>query len=334
MSFSNKLYSLLTARPGVIKYDELSSIIQTLINDACRKNDAPYIPPGLVITRWLSEGFLEVDRAKGGVKLRRPTLYSCGGGKWAYVGARYSPALDYLIANLTICKPSKDQFAVPKLVFTQKNILELDGKRLGELGCDIIGDRQLTASEILAQEAGTLASRSTNRETECDQAMLALRWFKVSHLDYTLTQTEVTLATPGHYILRNHSNSGKPIARYIKLLPNKKAIHFEDWRWLYTSMLSEAPKMSEFFYEPRNRLFCVIRITGPYSRQENWLPSELAVALGAASAEKSITSATIQDIDGLTKSVVVYPNIPRQLALRAHEALGMNKIHPLRYLQY
>ncbi len=334
MNFCDKLYSLLTARGGIIKYDELSFIVQTLINDACRGNKTLYVPPGLIITRWLSEGFLEIDREKGGVKLRRPTLYSCGNGKWTYVGARYSPAIEHLKANLKQAKIGQDQFAAPKLVFDEKFEQSLDAEKMAKLGCDILGHSQLTAAEILTEEAGSLMSRSVGNERNCDQAMTWLKWFKVSTKDFSLIQTEISQASQGHYILRNQGNNGRPITKYIKLLPNKQIISFEDWRWLYVSMLSDVTRMSEFFYEPRNQLFGVIRITGPYTRQENWLPSELAIALGAASAEKSITTATIQDVDGQTKSAVIYPNVSHHLALMIHNALGMNKIHPLRYLQY
>lgn len=334
MNFSDKLHSLLTARGGVIKYAELFSIIETLLNDAYKKNEGAFISSGLIVTRWLSEGFLEVDTGKGGFRLRRPSLYSCGSGQWAYVGARYTPAIDYLKTNLIQLKAVADEYASPKLIFTQKPDQPLNLASITKCGCDVYGNADVTAAQVIAAAAGSLASRTEGQTRACDQAALALRWFKIEPNNFSLSEVEVSKAKPGHYILRNHGSGVRPIWRYIKLLPNQQIIAFEDWRWLYTSMLSEAAKMSEFFYEPRKHLFCVIRITGPYTRQENWIPRELAEALGAASAAKSISTATIQDVDGINKSIVIYPNVSRSLALSMHEALGMNNTHPLRYLQY
>ena len=334
MNFSEKLYSLLTARAGVIKYSEFFSIVETLLNEEYKKKGSAFISSGLIITRWLSEGFLEVDAEKGGFKLKRPSLYSCGRGNWVYVGARHTPAIDYFKATMDSVKSKQDEYDAPKLMFREKQGQELNFAAATRFGCDVYGDAKVTASQILAAGAGSLASRTLTQERECDQVLLGLRWFKISPNDLSMSIAVVSELKPGHYILRNHGNNGRPIWKYVRLLPNNKVILFEDWRWLYVSLLSEAGKMSEFFYEPRKELFCVIRITGPYTRQENWLPRELAEALGAASASKSISTTTVQDVDGLTKAVVTYPNVTRELALQIHEALGMNKTHPLRYLQF
>jgi hypothetical protein len=118
------------------------------------------------------------------------------------------------------------------------------------------------------------------------------------------------------------------------LLPDKRLVEFADWRWLYVSLMVDSGKGAECFYDPKREVFAVCRITGPFSRQENWLPKELAQSLGSASFSKAITTERIQDFDGTWKDIVAYPNISRELALMVYDALGMNRIHPLRFLQY
>jgi len=118
------------------------------------------------------------------------------------------------------------------------------------------------------------------------------------------------------------------------LLPDKRLVEFADWRWLYVSLMVDSGRVAECFYDPKREIFAVCRITGPFGRQENWLPKELAQSLGAASYSKTITTSRVQDFDGKWKDIVAYPNISRELALTVYDALGMNRIHPLRFLQY
>jgi hypothetical protein len=332
MKFCDQLHSILTARGGVIEFGELFSIVETLLNDSYRRNSSSFIYPSLVITRWVSDGFLEADLEAGGFRLRRPSLFSCGAGRWTLVGARFSPVKDYLSANLSVQAATGDEFSTPKVIFRERAGAPLDVPALTSLGCDVFGDTRISAAHLFATQAGSLAARIMS-PSEFTPSYAHLRWFKVSAPEFTVTDVDLSKADAGHYILRSHG-SGRPITKHIKLLPDKRLVEFQDWRWLYVSLMVDSGRVAECFYNPNRSVFAVCRITGPFGRQENWLPKDLAQSLGAASFSKAITTERVQDYDGRWKDIVAYPNISRDLALTAYEALGMNRIHPLRFLQY
>ena len=332
MKFCDKLHAILTARGGVIEFGELFAIVETLLNDSYRRNTSSFIYPSLVITRWVSDGFLEADLEAGGFRLRRPSLFSCGAGSWTLVGAGFSPVKDYLTSNLNVQALAGDEYSTPKIVFKEKASMPLDVSALITLGCDVYGDTRISAAQLFTSQAGSLASRIA-APLEFPQSYANLRWFKVSSPEFTLTDIDLINAGPGHYILRSHG-SGRPITKHIKLLPDKNLVDFADWRWLYVSLMVDSGRVSECFYDPTRSVFAVCRITGPFGRQENWLPKELAQSLGSASYSKAISTERIQDFDGKWKDVVVYPNVSHDLALSVYEALGMNRIHPLRFLKY
>lgn len=332
MNFCDQLHAILTARGGVIEFGELFAIVETLLNESYRRNSSSFIYPSLVVTRWVSDGFLEADLEAGGFRLRRPSLFSCGQGRWTLVGARFTPVKNYLTTNLSVQAATGDEYSTPKIIFREKASTPLNVSALTALGCDVYGDTRLTAAQLFASHAGSLSSRIANH-IEFPQAYAHLRWFKVGAGEFTITDIDLSNADSGHYILRSHG-SGRPITKHIKLLPDKRLVEFEDWRWLYVSLMVDSGKVAECFYNPKREVFAVCRITGPFGRQENWLPKELAQALGAASYSKAIMTQRIQDFDGKWKDIVAYPNISRELALKVYDALGMNRIHPLRFLQY
>ena len=332
MKFCDQLHSILTARGGVIEFGELFSIVETLLNESYRRNSSSFIYPSLVITRWVSDGFLEADLEAGGFRLRRPSLFSCGSGRWALVGARFSPVKDYLTLNLNVQAITGDEYSTPKIIFREKADKPLNVSALNAIGCDVYGDTRITASQLFASEAGSLASRIA-ASVEFPQSYAHLRWFKVGSPEFTITDVDLINVGAGHYILRSHG-SGRPVTKHIKSLPDKRLVEFADWRWLYVSLMVDSGRVAECFYDPKREVFAICRITGPFGRQENWLPKELAQSLGAASFSKAITTERIQDYDGRWKDIVAYPNISRELALTIYEALGMNRIHPLRFLQY
>ena len=332
MKFCDQLHAILTARGGVIEFGELRAIVETLLNESYRTNSSSFIYPSLVITRWVSDGFLEADLEAGGFRLRRPSLFSCGQGRWTLVGAKFSPVKDYLKSNLNEQKATGDEYSTPKIIFTEKAAVPLDVSALIALSCDVYGDTRITAAQLFASQAGSLSSR-ISAPVDFPQAHANLRWFKVSSPEFTITDVDLIKADPGHYILKSHG-SGRPITKHIKLLPDKRLVEFEEWRWLYVSLMVDSGRVSECFYDPRRKIFAVCRITGPFGRQENWLPKELAQSLGSASFSKAITTERIQDFDGTWKDIVAYPNVSRELALTVYDALGMNRIHPLRFLQY
>ncbi len=332
MKFCDQLHAILTARGGVIEFGELFAIVETLLNESYRRNSSSFIYPSLVITRWVSDGFLEADLEAGGFRLRRPSLFSCGKGAWTLIGARFSPVKDYLASNLSVQSATGDEYSTPKVIFREKVDKPLNVSELNALGCDVYGNARITASQLFALEAGSLASRVLS-PVEFPQSYANLRWFKVCAPEFTVTDVELGRADPGHYILRSHG-SGRPMTKHVKLLPDKSLVVFADWRWLYVSLMVDSGRVAECFYDPKREVFAVCRITGPFGRQENWLPKELAQSLGAASFSKAITTERIQDYDGRWKDIVAYPNISRELALTVYEALGMNRIHPLRFLQY
>lgn len=332
MKFCDKLHAILTARGDVIEFGELFAIVEMLLNESYRRNSSSLIYPSLVITRWVSDGFLEADIEAGGFRIRRPSLFNCGSGRWTLVGARFSPIKDYLSANLSEQAVTGDEYSTPKIIFREKQGMPLDVSRVMALGCDVYGGQRQTASQLFASQAGSLSSR-ISVTMDFPQAYANLRWFKVSADDFKITDVEVSEAQSGHYILRSY-DSGRPITKYIKLLPTKRIVLFEDWRWLYVSVMAESGKVAECFYNPNREVFAVCRIIGPFGRRENWLPMMLAQSLGSASYSKSISTDVIHDFDGKWKDIVAYPNIPRELALTVYDSLGMNRIHPLRFLQY
>jgi hypothetical protein len=332
MKFCDQLHAILTARGGVVEFAELFAIVETLLKESYRRNSSSFIYPSLVITRWVSDGFLEADLEVGGFRLRRPTLFSCGSGRWTLVGARFAPVKDYLTSNLSVQAATGDEYSTPKIIFRLKAGKPLNVSALNALGCDVYGDERISASQLFAAEAGSLASRIAT-PVEFPQAYAHLRWFKVSLPEFTVTDVDLVNVGTGHYILRSHG-SGRPVTKHIKLLPDKRLVEFADWRWLYVSLMVDSGRAVECFYDPKREIFAVCRITGPFGRQENWLPKELAQSLGSASFSKAITTDRIQDYDGNWKDIVAYPNISRNLALTVYDALGMNRIHPLRFLQY
>ena len=332
MKFCDQLHVILTARGGVIEFGELFAIVETLLKESYRRNSSSFIYPSLVITRWVSDGFLEADLEAGGFRLRRPSLFSCGAGRWTLVGARFSPVKDYLTSNLSVQAATGDEYSTPKIIFKEKAAMPLNVSALNALGCEVYGDARIAASQLFASEAGSLASRIA-APVVFPQVYAHLRWFKVSSPEFTVTDVDLINVGPGHYILRSHG-SGRPATKHIKLLPDKRLVEFADWRWLYVSLMVDSGRVAECFYDPKREVFAVCRITGPFGRQENWLPKELAQSLGSASFSKAITTERIQDFDGTWKDIVAYPNISRELALTVYDALGMNRIHPLRFLQY
>ena len=332
MKFCDQLHAILTARGGVIEFRELFSIVEALLKEAYRKNSSSFIYPSLVITRWVSDGFLDADIEAGGFRLRRPSLFSCGAGRWTLVGARFSPVKDYLSKNLIVQATAGDEFSTPKVVFKEKVAATLDVSALTALGCDVYGDTHITAAQLFVSQAGSISSRMLS-PIEFPQSYSLLRWFKVSPAEFKITEVDLGKADSGHYILRSHGR-GRPVTKHIRLLPDKSLVEFQDWRWLYVSLMVESGGVAECFYNPMREVFAVCRITGPLGRQENWLPKELALSLGSASFSRAITTERIRDYDGRWKDIVAYPNISRELALTVYEALGMNRIHPLRFLQY
>lgn len=332
MKFCDQLHAILTARGGVIEFGELRAIVETLLNESYRTNSSSFIYPSLVITRWVSDGFLEADLEVGGFRLRRPSLLSCGAGRWTLVGARFSPVKDYLTSHLSVQAATGDEYSTPKIIFREKAHTPLNVPALISLGCDVYGDARITAAQLFATEAGSLASRIAV-PVEFPQAFAHLRWFKVSSPEFTVTDVDFGKAAAGHYILKSHG-SGRPVTKHIKLLPDKRLVEFEDWRWQYVSLMVDSGRVAECFYDPNREVFAVCRITGPFGRQENWLPKELAQSLGSASFSRVITTERIQDYDGTWKDIVAYPYISRELALTVYDALGLNRIHPLRFLQY
>lgn len=332
MKFCDQLHAILTARGGVFEFKELFAIVESLLKESYRRNSSSFIYPSLVITRWVSDGFLDADLVAGGFRLRRPSLFSCGQGRWTLVGARYTPVTTYLMANLNPLPASVDEYSTPKINFMERAGGGIDMGALTALGCDVFGDVNVTAGQFFASRAGTLSARMAE-PAEFPQAYAHLRWFKVSSPEFTVSEIDLSKAETGHYILRSHGG-GRPITKHIKLLPDKRLVEFEDWRWLYVSLMVDSGRVAECFYEPTRNVFAVCRITGPFSRQENWLPRELAQALGAASFSKAIMTERIQDFDGKWKEIIAYPNVPRELALKVYEAIGLCRIHPLRFLKY
>ena len=335
MKFRDQLHIILTARDGVIDFKEFFSIVGELLNETYRHGGAPFISPRLIVTRWISDGFIEANIQKGGFQIRRPTLLSLRNGRWVLVGARYSPITNYLENNLIAEQPISDEYSTPKVIYKEKPGRNLEVKLLVSMGCDIIGDNAFGASDVILEQSGNLDSRLRNGTKDYEQYMSALRWLNLNSKDFSLSPVDFSSVVSGHYMLRNYSTTGKPITRFVKLLPNKKIIQFEDWRWLYVSAMADSNSPSECFYEPKKSSFCVNNIISPFDRNlVNWLPKEIALTLGASSASNSITTNVIQDYDGNQKTIVSYPNIKLPLALKVYDALGLNRVHPLRYLQY
>jgi hypothetical protein len=335
MKFRDQLHLILTARDGVIDFKEFFSIVGELLNETYKREGATFISPRLIVTRWISDGFIEANIEKGGFQIRRPTLLSLRNGKWVLVGARYSPVIDHLENNLTAEQQSTDEYSTPKVIYKQKLGRNLDVGLLVSMGCDVIGDSESAAADVILEQSGSLDIRLRTGIKDYEQYMSALRWFNLNTNDFSLSPVDFTLVSPGHYMLRKYGLSGKPITKFIKLLSNKKIIEFEDWRWLYVSAMADSNSPSECFYEPKKKTFCVNNIISPFDRNlVNWLPKEIALTLGACSASNSITTAVIQDFDGKQKTIISYPNIKLPLALKVYDALGLNRVHPLRYLQY
>lgn len=347
--FGSCILNALTAREAAVSFREnislVEGILQTFQSRASGRARKEMVNAKLVMTRLVSEGYLDVDIKNGLFRLCRPTLLSLSGvsdlhGAWALVGAR-SERVRSLLRDR-----AGEHRAVFRTAFGLPRPVYLFGRdptysELTDAGVDVIGTPYVSASDVYA---GALSAVEYLHPVPADRFgyYYALSGFRISSDDFTIVgEQAVSAMADGFYVLTNRTQ-GRPITIFCRI--RSGAIYvFSDWRWFYCEYQSaRGAQAVDAFYNPARQEFGAFAQWSPdprllgasRRREENWIPWEVARALGASAGPKTVVLRHVQDYTGRYKEAYLYPNVSPAVALACYAAMGLNKAHQLRLLHY
>ena len=341
-NFRNNLHAVLTARGGRVPFPELYSIVSDILRTSGESSAVDSMSPRIIVSRWLSEGFIEADIANQVFRLSRPRLSLVRDGRWVLTGAKSTVVEQYIQEILDPYRPSYiPVYAPPKKYFKSRNdlITPESLKKIADKGADVFGDSNTPAWRVHLEVCPSLGNFLKNPATEMDRQcwLYQYRRWRISSRDFSVSKNAEGEAKiqPGAFVCTNPNPKFNQFI-FIALNRRNEVFRFEDWRWLYVWALSEFwTELSPFFYNPKTKTFGVFLLPNYKSRLDNWLPKEVSTLLGSCCFSESMSQREIQDVNhSQLKPCILYPDIPHELAERVHQLLGFNHKHPLRYLFY
>lgn len=343
--FGQSLINALTTRERPVPFSEMHDLVTTILKPFQAKIQGfgiDTVNSRLVITRLVSEGYVEVDLIDGCFVLSRPTLLSLSGSQksitdFALVGAsteRISSLLSSIGKEKDISR--KPNFDLPRKIYQFTHKPELYQKLIN-LGLNIIGDENVAASDVLISQIKADSHKTIVSQDRIGY-YIAHKAYKLSDFDFKIKdEVNLTNSSTGFYILTNRAK-GKPVIECCMIKNGVMSI-FPDWRWFYSEYQTARKKPVDLFYNPMRKVMGVFAQGFPNPRyptaqRDNWIPWQLARSLGASAGASSITVKHIQEHNGHYREAYIYPNISTALALACHNTLGFNKLQPLRILHY
>ena len=342
-NFRDNLHAVLTARSGKVPFGELYHIVHDVLRASGQSYADESMSPRVIVSRWLSEGFIEANIAEEKFVLCRPTLSMVREGKWVLTGAKSTNAELVIGKFLDQDRPSFiPPHAPPKRFFKTRSAEPISHSHIVsivEAGADVVGDATTPAWRVRLKQCPGISAFLTEAVGEMDRRawLYQYRRWRISPDDFCVSEhNENNLeVTPGFFICTN-PNPKFNHSVYIAVNRSNEAYRFTDWRWLYVWALSEFwGNLSPFFYNPNTCTFGVFLLPNSRGTLDNWLPKEISSLLGSCCFSSSMSQRELQDVDhGRLKPCVLYPEVPHELAERVHQLLGFSGKHPLRYLFY
>jgi hypothetical protein len=342
-AFKDNLHAVLTARSGRVPFAELYQIVHEVLRASAQAPANESMSPRIIVSRWLSEGFIEADIASEMFVLCRPTLSMVKEGRWVLTGAKSTGVelrvAEYLDPHTPAFVPS---YAPPKRFYRSKasDVTAQQIESIVAAGANVVGDGNTPAWRVHLKgcpAVGNFINGEPAGEMDRRAWLYQSRRWRVSPKDFSITKdVEVGgQVQPGAFVCTNLNPKFDDFL-FIALSRKNQAYKFEDWRWLYVWLLSEFwDELSPFFYNPKTRSFGVFLLPNFKSRLDNWLPKEVSTLLGSCCFSESMSQREIQDVDeSRLKPCIIYPEVPRELAEEVHKLLGFTNKHPLRYLFY
>ena len=341
--FRDNLHDILTARGGRVPFGELYSLVHDVLRTSSQLSTQESMSPRIIVSRWLSEGFIEADIATQMFVLCRPTLSMVTDGRWVLTGAK-STSVELIIQEFLekINPYFVPAYAPPKRYFKSRSqkITSTEINKILKVGANVIGDAQTPAWRVHLKVCPGLESFLTKPASEMDRRawLYQYRRWRISTKDFfvsSLPESSAAEATSGAFVCTNPNPKFNEFL-FVAVSRSNEVYRFEDWRRLYVWALSEFwESLSPFFYNPNKKTFGVFLLPNFKSRLDNWLPKEISTLLGSCCFNESMIQREIQDVDNINlKSCVIYPEVSLELAEKVHGLLGFKNKHPLRYLFY
>jgi len=341
--FRDNLHAVLTARGGKVPFAELYHIVQDVLRASGQEYADESMSPRVIVSRWLSEGFIKADIAQEKFVLCRPTLSMIDDGRWILTGAKSTNAELIIADYLDLFKPQfVPGYAPPKRFYKARKDSPITAKQISTIvaaGVDVIGDASTPAWRVRLKDCPCLNDFLKDSVSEMDRRawLHQFRRWRLSPKDFSISSQceSAQNVTPGAFVC---TNPNPKFSEFVFIAVNRqnKVFRFEDWRWLYVWALSDlSDNLIPFFYNPKSRAFGVFLLPNFRSRLDNWLPKEISTILGSCCYNYSMIQREIQDVDNRRlKPCIIYPDVPHEVAEKVHQLLGFNNKHPLRYLFY
>jgi len=342
-NFRDNLHAVLTARGGSVPFGELYQIVQDVLRASSTLFSHESMSPRIIVSRWLSEGFIEADISTERFVLCRPTLSMVKEGRWVLTGAKSTGVELKISQYLEPYTPAfVPAYAPPKRYYKYKStpLTSVQIDSIVSSGANIIGDAQTPAWKVHLRTCPCLSDflqKEPASEMDRKAWLYQYRRWRLSPVDFSISKDSMHKGQlqAGAFVCTNHNPKFEDFL-FVALTRENHAYRFEDWRWLYVWNLSEFwEKLSPFFYNPDTQCFGVFLLPNYKLRLDNWLPKEISTLLGSCALSESMSQREIQDVDNQRlKPCIIYPDVPRELAEHVHQLLGASKKHPLRYLFY
>ena len=151
-NFRDNLHAVLTARSGKVPFGELYHIVHDVLRASGQSYADESMSPRVIVSRWLSEGFIEANIAEEKFVLCRPTLSMVREGKWVLTGAKSTNAELVIGKFLDQDRPSFiPPHAPPKRFFKTRSAEPISHSHIVsivEAGADVVGDATTPAWRV------------------------------------------------------------------------------------------------------------------------------------------------------------------------------------------